>query len=197
VRQNQRTSSDAAARGVSSSPARISVQNNPRDLTCGLITDANVRKEIGNAEGKRKGGRNEILLPRHCSFSSVGLWSNKRGAILCCSLYVQRSAVKRVVAGGGWTRGRARKTRRNLANASRPQDKTSTLCRLHIGGEGLSVNEVAEIGAPREDGPLSPSFSLSLSLCRLGESGKVASRALHSSVVALYAAIERPELPLP
>jgi len=81
--------------------------------------------------------------------------------------------------GEGWTRGWARKTRRNLANASRPQDKTSTLCRLHIGDEGLSVNEVAEIGAPREDGPLSPSFSLPplfLSLCRLGESGKVASR---------------------
>lgn len=81
----------------------------------------------------------------HCSFSLVGLWSNKREAFLCCSLYVQRT-------GDGCDEGghvRLVETWRTLGHKLPPPQAA-----YWFRDEGLSANEAAEIGASRKVGTL-------------------------------------------
>lgn len=80
----------------------------------------------------------------HCSFSLVGLWSNKREAILCCSLYVQRTGEK--CDEGGHVR--LVETWRILGR------KLSLQAAYWSMDERLSANETAEIGASRKVGTL-------------------------------------------
>jgi len=81
----------------------------------------------------------------HCSFSLVGLWSNKREAILCCSLCVQRTEEE--CDEGGYVR--LIETWRALG-----RKLPSPLAAYWSSDEGLTANETAEIGALREKSEL-------------------------------------------